>query len=261
MATICCPKSVKACALRVTREDECGIAVDPLTANSRVLTSGFMELNLSPDVEAGEDITMKNACGEICTRYKDCDRLKGFDVELKLCGVPLPVIEMLIDATLLEDGSGNVVGAAMRNALTDPCQPPKMIELWSKNVGAVCSPAGDTADNLWIQWVLPLTRNWEISGDLNFTTGALEVTISGYAENNPNWFPSLPGATFPSYVDGYPTGSAPCILPDGLTADTWSLTDQTAIQQGGPIAWRCVGELPTPVSECAYLPNEVTIPG
>lgn len=258
MATICCPKSIKACAMRITRQDDCNIALDPLTPNSRVLTSGFMELNLSPDVEAGEDITMKNACGEICIRDKDCDRLKGFEVELKLCGVPLPIIEMLIDATLLEDGEGNIVGAATRNSLTDPCQNSKMLELWSKNAEAVCTPGGAGSDQpLWIQWVLPLTRNWEISGGMNFTTGALEVAISGYSENNPNWFPSFPGATFPAYDgNGNPIDPAPCILPDGITADPWSLTDQTAIQQGGPIAWRCVGSLPGPVNDCAYMPSE-----
>lgn len=258
MATICCPKSIKACAMRVTRQDECNIALDPLTANSRVLTAGFMELNLSPDVEAGEDITMKNACGEICIRDKDCDRLKGFEVELKLCGIPLPIIEMLIDATLLEDGEGNIVGASMRNSLNDPCTNSKMLELWSKNAQAICTPGGAGADQpLWIQWVLPLTRNWEISGGLNFTTGALEVAISGYAENNPNWFPSFPGPTFPAYdVAGHPIDPAPCILPDGIAADPWSLTDQTAIQQGGPLAWRCVDALPTPVDDCAYMPYE-----
>lgn len=262
MATICCPKSIKACALRITRQDECNIALDPLTANSRVLTSGFMELNLSPDVESGEDITMKNACGEICIRDKDCDRLKGFDVELKLCGVPLTVIEMLIDATLLEDGDGNIVGASMRNAKIAACENSKMLELWSKNSGAVCTPGGAGNDQpLWIQWVLPLTRNWEISGGMNFTTGALEVTISGYAENNPNWFPSFPGPTFPAYdEDGHPVDAAPCILPTDVPADPWSLADQTAIQEGGPMAWRCVDALPTPLNDCGYMPNEVLVP-
>ena len=128
----------------------------------------------------------------------------------------------------------------------------------SKNAAKSCSTE---ADNLYIQWLLPLTKNWELSGGLNFTNGALEVTIKGYAENNPLWVPSLPGSTFPKWLPGNgdpastPSGSAGPVLPAGLTADVWSLEDQTAIQEGGPLAWRCVGALPTPVDNCGYLPS------
>lgn len=255
---ICCPKSIKACALRVTRQDDCDRALDPLVTNSRIQTAGFMELNLSPDMEGGEDITTKNACGDICIRDKDCDRLKGFEVELKLCGIPLSLIEMLIGATLLPDDDGNFVGAVLRESKDAPCEDSKALEFWSKNSAKSCSTA---ANNLFIQWLLPRTINWELSGGLNFTNAALEVTLSGYAENNPMWFPSLPGEDFPSYVPGggdpasLPTGPAGPILPAGLLADPWSLTDQTAIQEGGPLAWRCVGALPTPLDDCDYLPS------
>jgi len=261
---ICCPKSIKACALRITRLNDCSVALDPLTPNSRIQTAGFMELNLSPDVESGEDITTKNACGDICIRDKDCDRLKGFDLELMLCGIPLPVIEMLTGATLLEDPDNpeNIVGAVMKEAKSLPCEEPRSLEFWSKNADKnVCAPGGTTG-NQYIHWVLPRTINWEISGGLNFTTGALEITLSGYAENNPQWFPSYPGLDFPSWVPGggdptgTPTGAAPPVLPTDITTpDPWSLNDQIAIQQGGPLAWRCVSELPSPLAECAYVPS------
>lgn len=217
-----------------------------------------MELNLSPDVENGEDITTKNACGDICIRDKDCDRLKGFDVELKLCGVPLPVLEMLTGLTLLSDGAGGFNGAVMRESKAAACENSKMLEVWSKNADKNCSVDG-TVENLYIQWVLPRTHNWEISGGLNFTNGALEVVVKGYAENNPMWFPSYPGETFPSYVPGggdptgWPVGAFPTVLPPAVTADAWTLTDQAAVQSGGPLAWRCVAALPTPIDDCGYV--------
>lgn len=267
--SICCPKSIKACAMRITRLDDCSVPLDPLTPNSRIQTAGFMELNLSPDVEDGEDITTKNACGDICIRDKDCDRLKGFEVELKLCGIPLPVIEMLTGATLLDDGAlptPNIVGAVMKEAKALPCEDPRSLEFWSKNADKnLCGPGGVTG-NQFIHWVLPRTINWEISGGLNFTIGALEVTLSGYAENNPQWFPSYPGPTFPSWSPAYPAspnypiGAAPPILPTEITTpDPWSLADQAAIQAGGPLAWRCVTALPEPLAECAYVGS--TAPG
>lgn len=256
--SICCPSSIKACALRITRQNECDVALDPLTPNSRIATSGFMELNLSPDVESGNDITTKNACGDICIRDKDCSRLKGFDVELKLCGIPLPVIEMLTGATLLSDGAGGFSGAVMRESKAAACENSKMIEVWSKNAAKVCSVDG-AVENLYIQWVLPLTIDWEISGGLNFTMNALEVVLKGYAQNNPLWFPSYPGSTFPAWTPGggdptgTPSAAAPAILPPGVDADPWTLTDQAAVQAGGPLAWKCVSALPTPIDNCNYV--------
>ena len=255
---ICCPKSIKACALRLTRQDACDRALDPLTPNSRILTAGFMELNLNPDMEGGEDITTKNACGDICIRDKDCDRLKGFEVELKLCGIPLALIEMLIGAQLLADDDGNFVGAVMRESKDASCEDSKALEFWSKNAAKSCSAE---SNNLYIQWLLPRTINWELSGGLSFTNGALEVTLSGYAENNTQWVPSLPGPEFPSWLPGggdpasIPNGPTPAVLPGGLDADTWSLTDQEAIRSGGPLAWKCVGALPTNIDDCNYLPS------
>lgn len=261
---ICCPKSIKACALRITRQNECDIALDPLVANSRIQTAGFMEMNLSPDVESGEDITTKNACGDICIRDKDCDRLKGFEVELKLCGIPLTVIEMLTGATLLSDGVGGFNGAVMRESKDAACENSKMIELWSKNADKGQCTVDGTSQNLYIHWVLPRTINWEISGGLNFTNGPLEITLTGYAENNPLWFPSYADSVFPSYVPGggdptsVPTGAPGPVLPPDVTADPWTLADQAAIQAGGPLAWRCVAALPTPIDDCGYVATTAT---
>lgn len=259
---ICCPKSIKACAMRITRQTECDIVLDPLVPNSRIETSGFMEINLSPDVESGNDITTVNACGDICIRDKDCDRLKGFDVEMMLCGVPLPIIEMLVGATLLDDGAGGFKGAVMRESKTlTACENSKQLQFWSKNADkGVCSVDGVMQD-LYIEWVLPRTINWEISGGLNFTNGPLEITLSGYAENNPLWFPSFPDATFPAWdpaypvQPNYPVGLPGPILPAGVTADSWTLADQVAIQAGGPMAWQCVPALPTNVDDCNYMPS------
>ena len=94
----------------------------------------------------------------------------------------MPVIEMLTGATLLSDGAGGFNGAVMREAKAAACEPSKALEIWSKNADkGVCNVAGTVA-NLWIHWVLPRTINWEISGGLNFTNGALEVVLKGYAE-------------------------------------------------------------------------------
>jgi len=260
---ICCPKSIKACAIRITRLNASDVPLDPLTPNSRIQTAGFMELNLSPDIIVGEVTDIATTCGDICISHNDCDVVKGFELELKLCGVPLPVLEMLTGITLLDDGMGNFVGGALREGKSNTCNnDPKMLELWTKNADKGTCDIDGVPTNLWVHWVLPRTIKWEITGGLNFTRGPLEFTLSGYAENNPNWYPSLPGSTFPSYVpgggdpSGFPTGPPSPVLPDGIAADPWTLSDQMVIQQAGPLAWKCVNALPSPINDCDYLPYE-----
>jgi len=259
---VCCPQSIKGCAIRFTRESECYIALDPLTPNSRIQMAAFTSLSLSPDLEDGSDITVTNACGDVCIRDKDCDRLKGFDVTLTLCGVPLPALEMFLNATLLEDPTvtGDFRGAVLPESKSAGCPDPLSVEVWSRNADpAVCNPDGSQGA-VYVQWLLPRVSNLQISGDITFENEALTLELSGYAENNPQWFPSFPDATFPSYdpgggdPTGVPTGAPPPILPAGVTADPWTLADQAAIQAGGPMAWVCVSALPAPIDDCDYVP-------
>jgi len=254
---ICCPSSVKACALRTTRLDNCGISTDPLDAMSRTVVKAFSLLSITPDLEAGDDLVMKNACGDICIRDKDCDRLKGFDLELTLCGVPFPQLEILLGVIPLDGANPGDIKGGVMPAQTDPCVEGRMLELWSKNAknGTCDNPAIIGDEPPYVQWLLPKTDNWQISGALEFNNQILEITLKGYAEPNANWVPSLPGATFPAYDVGTGTWSdpPPPILPAGAVADTWTLADQTAIQGGGALAWQCVEELPAYL-DCAYSP-------
>jgi hypothetical protein len=220
-----------------------------------------MELNLSPDIITGEVTDIATTCGDICISHNDCDKVRGFDIELKLCGVPLPVLEMLTGITLMDDGMGNFVGAALREGKSNRCSnDPKMIELWTKNADRPSCDIDGVPGSLWIHWILPRTIKWEISGSINFNSGPLEFALSAYAENNPNFYPSWPGLTFPSYVPGggdptgLPTGAPPPVLPAGITADPWTITDQVVIQGAGPLAWKCVDSLPSPIDDCGYVP-------
>ena len=256
-----CPQSIRGCAVRITRLNMCGVPLDPLTPNSRIQFAAFTELGLKPDVSKGADITIKNACGQICIRDKDCPRLLGFDATFMLCGVPLPALEMLLDAILLHATTpGDFKGAVLRNSKVGDCPDPKMVEIWSKNANRDQCGIGGTGAAVYTQFLAAHTKNWEVNGDFKFSYDKpLEITLDGYVENNPNWFPSWPSASFPSYVPGggdpagVPTGPPGPVLPNFITADTWTTGDQTAIQGAGPIAWQSVGALPSPLEDCAYV--------
>lgn len=252
MATVCCPKSVKACAVRFTRLQPNGLPYSPLTSNRSIQGSGFAELLLSPDYDEGDTLEVRSPGGELAVMHREFDALRGFEVSLKLCGFSL--LAEAIGVNLLVDDAGDVPGMALADTLSDGCLDPWMVEVWSKNA----TRSTDVEDCArWVHWVLPFTSHWRLASDLAFTSGALEWEISGYARQSEWWFPAYPGPTFPSYdpMSGFPEGPAPQTLPLDVPADEWSLDDWATIRQSGPLAWKCVSALPSPLDDCAYMPS------
>ena len=221
--TICCPKSIKGLAIRVTRTDICGVPESIFTPQTRLTTKGFVSLGLTPNIEAGEEITVKNADGSLCVTDKDPDQLKWFDLEMLLCGIPLPLLEMLLGVTLLLDGL-NSVGGVLPSRASQIDQLPRQVEIWSRNKdAAACAPGATPVP--YVHFGLPLTRNWQVGGNKTFSITQLEFTLTGQGEETAGFLPSH--------------------------STEWSAGQVAAIQAGGPLAWKCVSELPT-TSECAY---------
>lgn len=219
-----CPKSVNGVAIRITQTDECGVPVDDLT-NKQVLTSAFVSLTQTPNIEAGTEIVAKKADGSLCISRKQPDQLKWLDLSLQLCGIPYPVLSLLVGASGLLDGS-DIVGGVLpsRASQSGAGIPPVQIDLWSINADSgACS--GDAAAP-YIHWVYPLTRNWQLSGDIVFGDEAANITLTGLAEETGGFEPA--------------------------ENDEWSNTDITAIQQGGPLAWKVVDSLPDGIDDCAF---------
>lgn len=221
------------------------------------MTSGFIEVGLSPEYESGKKEVIRDFANNVQFVSNDFDILLGMTVKLKLCAVNPVVLEMLTGAVLPSDAA-----VVLNDTKRFACQEPIMLEVWSKNAGYVCPPGGPVASDggLFIHWVLPLTSQWTISSDLTFNSGALDVEVSGYATSNEGWFPSFPDPEmdWPSYVpaeslSGWPTGAPPVVLPMGAPVDSWTMVEAAAVRDGGPLAWRCVNELPSPLSDCAYF--------
>jgi len=252
------PKPVRACAIRVTRLNGSDVPLDPLTCNSRIQTNAFIRMGVSPDIEEGEVLETRSQCGDICIVDRDCPTLKGAFVELLVCGAPFALLEMMLGVNLASDDEGVIVGAGLRDDRANNCASPLMVEIWSRNARPSCDPL--YPDGKWVHWVLPRTTLWNLSGDLAFENGPVEFSLSGYAEQNRYWYPSLPGPDFPSYVpgggdpSGWPTGPAGPVLPTGVDPDPFTLADQAVVRQSGPVFWRLVPDLPDPMDSASYLP-------
>lgn len=230
-----CPKPVRACALRATLLDECGVPVDVATElDTQIATKQFISLSFSPDVEEGEEFRLKNACGDFCINDKsDCPKLLGFDITLQMCGLPTHFLSLLMGMNQFVSDTGDIIGGVLPstnfNDSESGCANRVLIEVWSKNADKnACDPETGQVAN-YIRWFLPMTFNWQWGGDTAFNNDILQVELTGFAEANTNFN-----------------------SPVGLANDpdlTQEFIDQ--IQDGGPLAWIAANELPD-LSECEF---------
>lgn len=262
-----CPTSIKACALRITKLQPSGLPWDPAIYLARTAQgSAFVEVQLAPITENGDSIKIRQGgASTFAVLHQDFDQIHGFDVTIKYCGFPSLIAPLFPNGLfdfIPETNEVLVHGAALRDGVSDPCPDnPLAIEVWSKNIGDPC-PDGRIAKYPWIHWVLPLTDGWVLSSNLTFNTGALELEVKGRAVANPWWYPSFPGPEFNSYVSegDFPSGPPPAVLPVGVSADEWTLSDWQMIRASGPLGWRGVTALPSPLDDCELIPNPDNTP-
>lgn len=226
--TISCPKSVNGIALRITQTDACGKPVDVESVeNSQVVTSGFVSLGIAPNIEAGSEITVKKADGTLCIARKQGDQLKWLDLTLELCGIPFPALSLLLGAVALTDESANIVGGALpsRDAQSGDGISPVQLEIWSINADSTaCS--GDSGE-AYIQWVVPLARNFQLNGDITFSEDAANLTLVGLGEA----------------AGGF----------ESAVSNAWTQAQEESIAASGPLAWKTTDTIPDNIDDCAFV--------
>jgi len=206
-----CRRQIQSCALRVTRLEPNGVP-DP-GANNMYVSDALTTLGVETVLAEGDEFEVKNACGEVCVNFKDCDRLKRLDLTLGLCYPDPELLELLAGGTVLT--SGAAVGYAYPALGAVACPNGVSIELWAKRVDTAGAPDSDFP----YEWyVLPRTY-WQ-HGTRTFENGPITVELSGFGIENENWFDgpdntwpvasdsvlqSIPTATIPDTACGYAT--------------------------------------------------------
>ena len=219
-----CPKPIKGVALRLTRNNACGAALAPTVANSRIAAEAFVSLTMTPDYYEGEEIEVPLANGGLCVYDSPEPVLRGFELELSVCGLPFPMLEMLAGFTALEDASSNIIGAMSPESMVPRNANSVQLEVWQRNHAAGC---GGGVTDLYVHHVLTKTRKWRVTGDLEIADAALECVLTGYAEKNPNWTPAV-------------------------TAE-FTTANVAIIKAGGPWGYQAAATLPA-LDDCDYVP-------
>jgi hypothetical protein len=164
-------RSIKGRRMRLTALDECG---NPDYTNPRghIVTSGFITVTWSNEVEEGEEYTQKNAWGDFCIAEKDGDRTKWLNLAVSMCEIDPEVLVMLAGAEAnIEDDE--MIGAFFGQDVNPTAF---AIEVWTKNPGNACADGGDPT---WGYFAAVNVRNGTLDGDLTIENGPLALNMKG----------------------------------------------------------------------------------
>ena len=166
-------RSIKGRRMRLTALDECG--VPDLTADcGYIVTSGFISVTWSDEVETGDEYTQKNAWGDFCIAEKDADRVKWTNVTISLCEIDPEILVMLGGAIPNENATGDLLGAFFTR---DPNPLSYALEVWTKKAGTdACSGAGTQE---WGYFAGYNIRNGMLDGDLTIESAPLALGMKG----------------------------------------------------------------------------------
>jgi hypothetical protein len=185
-----CGVSFGLCRVRVTRVDSNG---NVIAGNNAYVTDAALSISVTPNIETGTAISVRNGCGCKISSFKFPDTFNWF--ELSFVDTTLePVLEaFLLGADTIVDGS-DVVGLAYPSSLAcDEDEPAAALEFWTKHIVG----SGQDATHPWVHYVFPMSI-WQL-GDNTFEEAAGQPTLNGFTRTNGNWGDG-------PYGDGPPDG-------------------------------------------------------
>lgn len=165
--------------MRATKVDNCGAPVE--SACSQVVTDGFISVQLSPEIEEGEEITVRKANGALCISDQGCPELKWITAEITLCQVDPDLFSFFTGYDLVLDYAGNSVGNRVGSDVQ--CDAGVALELWTDIPGQVCTATGVKQYGYFL---LPWLING-IVGDFTIENDALNLVLTARTQVGSTW--------------------------------------------------------------------------
>lgn len=211
-----CYTSIDLCAIRVAKLTTGG---SPDTgATNGYQTGAAIKLEITVEIETGEEFTQKDGCGEICATFKEPDKIKRLSLAMDLCQLDALLLEFMTGASSFSSG-GNIVGSQFAAVGTNP--DPVCVEAWSKawdNDQQAVVPF-TSPDATYIHWVFPYTT-W-VQGNLVVEHNLMVVPVTGNGRENANITANGPFDDWPTAISnaGGITRIGGWFFDDALPAD------------------------------------------
>lgn len=214
--------SVRGCVIRIAE-----LAADGSTPSGLGLyvSDDMVEITIAPEVQDGDVLEQRTACGDYAIDFKDADRERWYNLTLKLASPNATISALLVDGfeTYLNMGGDTIGGKFPPLGKVTPGNGVS-IEVWSDRLD-------DTGQNLdgtypYYQWALVRTRNWRRVPTPSFGNAVNEVSFVGRGFMNNNW------------------GNGP--------ANDWGTLDTTDT----PLAYQVAASTPSPSCTLGAVPHQ-----
>lgn len=175
--------------LRATTVNKCGRPESG--AANRLVTEGFVSVNLQPVMREAEDLEQKNAQGKICVSKRTPAERKWWTVEATFCNVNTELITMFTGWERVVDYAALPVG--LRDKPEVSTDYGVALELWTGGQGAD-DCALPITDDVFSAATSGDQYGYFLFGGKEFTLGGIEIgeqvstfTISGITMAMPQW--------------------------------------------------------------------------
>lgn len=136
-----CATPIKGTHIRVVKVDACGIPVTG-TGSLVVVTKGFVQVQMDPQYEDGQEFFSRTADGTPCVNQKDDPVLKRFQLTVDMCEVNSTMAAYITSARELSDNQAGVTGRGWAFSEGQPTNR-YSLEIWQKVAGSgACDPTG-----------------------------------------------------------------------------------------------------------------------
>lgn len=168
--------SISGSVIRVTRLNADGTTA--IGASAQFVTRAFISVKITPEYEAGTDITQKLADGTIGIAYKTPNTLKRVNLTIGIENPDPELTEMIAGGTILGASQGYAAPLQGLDAVPNGVS----IEVFSK---AILNGRPAAVNPYW-QWLIPYAI-MQGSGDKTIAEGILGTEFSGYGLGNPSY--------------------------------------------------------------------------
>ena len=179
MATVCVPLA-RARTMRLTRLDACGEPVPGPTG--QLVSDGFISVGAAPNYLDPEEITQRNANGDLCIDDQGNPQLRWIDLTIAMCRIDPDAMNIITGNPLVVDDAvaPNTVGFRIDGDQTGTAN--FAMELWSNVPNQSC-----TAENVqYGYWLFPFVVQARV-GEWTIENAALTMTLTARTKPGSTW--------------------------------------------------------------------------
>jgi hypothetical protein len=161
---------------------------------------GWVSAEFSPQTDEGEEISVRNAAGEVCVSVPACRTMTSIDVTIEFCSVDTDMFAIMMGRDPLVDENGVGIGFDICDL---SCSAGFALEIWTGvHSESGCGIAGGDAQ--FGYFVLPWISSATL-GDWTVEDGAVSFSITGSARSGSGWgrgpYPVQGGPNGPQQLD------------------------------------------------------------